>query len=146
MRQRGGTPQLFLIFFISVAYVWERVASHKYVTQLNGRNLTYFLICEIIGSSFRDTKAVSFGFLPHNFGKMVVTYKCHLSFSEYKWGGDSTCRWWGHLNPTCCSQACLNFLYSKVVGTQKPSFQLPCIISHSYALPSCLCALPLIPV
>ena len=32
-------------------------------------------------------------------------YVCRLS------GGDSQ-RWWGHSNPTCCNQICLNLLYS----------------------------------
>ena len=39
--------------------------------------------------------------------------------------GGSTWRWWGHLKTTFCNQTCLNFLYSELVGTQKPSFPLP---------------------
>ena len=58
-------------------------------------------------------------FLPQNFGPIVGTYKGFLQLCECKWGGDSTCRWWGHLNTTCYNWTCLNFLHWEVVGNEK---------------------------
>ena len=37
----------------------------------------------------------------------------------------------GHLNPKCCKWTCLILLYSRVVGTQKPSFECLCALSWS---------------
>ena len=33
------------------------------------------------------------------------TYKGNLPFCECRWGGDGTCRRWGHLNTTCHNQS-----------------------------------------
>ena len=63
---------------------------------------------------------VDFGFLLENFGNVVRTFKFILLLCECRWGGGST---W--INTTCCNQTCLKFLHSEVLGTQKPSFQLP---------------------
>ena len=73
----------------------------------------------------RFTLVVGLVFLPQNFWPMVGTYECHLLFCEHRWGGESTCRWWGHLNTTLCNQSCLNFLWSSMMGTQKPSLHCP---------------------
>ena len=40
--------------------------------------------------------------------------------------GDSTWRWRGHINTTCCNQTCLNFLQW---GLKQPSFHLPCALA-----------------
>ena len=43
-------------------------------------------------------------------------YKCSLSGRTLK-SGEDTQKWWGHSNPTCCNQICLNRLHSEVVNT-----------------------------
>ena len=50
---------------------------------------------------------------------MLGTYKGLLLLCECRCGGDSTFRWWGHLNTTCHNGTCSNFLHSEVVGNEK---------------------------
>ena len=64
------------------------------------------------------------------FGLVVGTYESCLLFCEQRLGGGSTWRWWGHLNTTCCNWSSFNFLWSRVVGTQKPRLDWPCT-SHT---------------
>ena len=73
----------------------------------------------------RVTLVVGLGFFPNNFGPMVGTREDHLLFCEFRWYDDSTWRWRGHLNTTCCNWSCFNFLWSRVVGIQKPSLDCP---------------------
>ena len=42
-----------------------------------------------------------------------------LSANEFRLSGGDTKRWWGHSNPTCCNQICLNFLHAVMVGILK---------------------------
>ena len=102
----------------------------------------------------RVIKVISFGFLSHNFRPVVRTCEYHLPFCENSWSVGSIWRWWGYLNTTCCNQKYLNFLYSVVVRTHKPSLDclcylcaLPLHLSCYHALLSCsaLCMLDLHP-
>ena len=68
----------------------------------------------------RVTLVVGFGFLRQNYGIVMGTCECHFQFC--RWDDTSTWRWWKNLNPTCCSQTCLNFLHSAMVATQKLNF------------------------
>ena len=45
---------------------------------------------------------VDLRFLPKHFGSVVGTYEGFLLLCECRWGGDHTCRWWGHLTTICC--------------------------------------------
>ena len=69
-------------------------------------------------------------FLSQNFGRWQgppngIWVVCDYSLSSY-----CTQRWWGHSNPTCCNQICLNLLLSEEVGAKK---HLP------YTRSKCLC-------
>ena len=57
----------------------------------------------------RVTLVIDWRSLPQNFGPMVGTYKGLLLVFEYRWNGNCTCRWWGHMNSTCHNQTCFTF-------------------------------------
>ena len=77
------------------------------------------LIWDLIGDSCRVTLVVAFGFLPQNLGRCYEPMNGTLSFYECRLSGGDTMRWWGHSNPTCCNQICLNLLHSPVKGMLK---------------------------
>ena len=87
----------------------------------------------------RVTLVVDWLFLPQNFGPVVGTYEGLLRLCECKWGGDSTCRWWGHLNTTCYNRTCLNFLHWEVVGNEKLETLAPLRPSLAPLCPRHLC-------
>ena len=64
----------------------------------------------------RATLVVASSFLPQKFGRWWRPTNGALSFYECRLSGGNTQRSWGHSNPTCCNQICLNFLHSWVVG------------------------------
>ena len=100
---------------------------------LNCAKLTFVLSVWIfksfIKSCFLDwwpvrvTLVVDWLFLSQHFGPVVGTYEGLLRLCECKWGGDSTCRWWGHLKTTCHNQTCLNFMHWEVVRNKKTSLK-----------------------
>ena len=93
----------------------------------------------------RVTLVVGLVFLPQNFGLVVGTYEGCSLFCKCRWGGDSTWRWWGHLNTTCSNWTCLNFLLWEVVGRQKPSLCCLCSPSLPFAPFTLLCSLHYLP-
>ena len=98
---------------------------------------TNLLYCWLV----RVTLVVGLVFLPQNFGPVVWTYKGVLLFCECIWGGDSTWRWWGHLNTTCRNWTCLNFLHWEVMGIWKPNLDCPHTPAPLYPCTPCILVL-----
>ena len=84
----------------------------------------------IFGGSCRVTLVVAFGFLLQIFRRWHEPINCTFSFYECRLSGWDTQRWWGHSNPTCSYQLCLNSMHSEAIEMQQH-------FSHAY-----LCPLP----
>ena len=70
------------------------------------------------GGSWESPYWVAFGFLSQSFGRWWGPTNSTLSFCKCIFSGGDTMRWWGHSNPTLCKRICLNFLYSRALGTR----------------------------
>ena len=62
--------------------------------------------------------------LPKSFLHVVGTYEGRLPLSESSCGGDSTWRWWGHLNVILRNRTCFELFVTLSIRndvTDKPS-------------------------
>ena len=73
--------------------------------------LQWRLICKarLIGGSCKNQLSGCIWLFASTFWEMAGTYEWHFVIQWMQ------VEWWGHSNPTCRNQICLNFLHSEVV-------------------------------